>query len=273
MAVNSLTLGWLYGCLYVILIIVFSSGHCNIPNLTQRGQFRGREVQLLNYITNTVFSAFPHQYKSMPNKDLFCIENLFFIIPNENYLSKTGACSIILGYSPTWGAFCQTLHDLRKPSSASANPSPPLQIVLYLCKPWPLQTLLCVTSGSTCRDLLWVTSGNRFGCSCILCRFWCGNYCVGYLFRGEILCQFFVSRGCFISIYSLFRFFVLCIIFYFCFNFFIFYFLFLFLFYYIILYFTYYCFLYYCLFYILFFYIFLFCFIIYIFLFCFILYI
>ena len=128
----------------------------------------------------------------------------------------------------------QTLLCLCKPL-ASANPSPPLQIVLYLCKPWPLQTLLCVTSGSTCRDLLCVTSGNRFGCSCILCRFWCGNYCVGYLFRGEILCEFFVSRGCFISIYSLFRFFVLCIIFYF---------LFLFLFYYIILYFTYYCFFY-----------------------------
>ena len=133
MAVNSLTLGWLYGCLYVILIIVFSSGHCNIPNLTQRGQFRGREVQLLNYITNTVFSAFPHQYKSMPNKDLFCIENLFFIIPNENYLSKTRACSIILGYSPTWGAFCQTLHDLRKPSSASANHLP-LQTLFRLFK-------------------------------------------------------------------------------------------------------------------------------------------
>ena len=137
----------------------------------------------------------------------------------------------------------QTLLCLCNPPG-SANPSLPLQIVLYLCKPWSLQTLLCVTSSNTNRDLLCMTSGNRFGCSCILCRFWCGNYCVGYLFRGEILCQFFVSRGCFISIYSLFRFFVLCIIFYFCFKFFIFYFLFLFLFYYIILYFTYYCFFY-----------------------------
>ena len=37
------------------------------PDLTQRGQFRGREVQLLNYTMNTVFLAFPYQYKSMLN--------------------------------------------------------------------------------------------------------------------------------------------------------------------------------------------------------------
>ena len=140
----------------------------------------------------------------------------------------------------------------------SANPPLPLQTTC-LCKPFsaslnrplPLQTLLCVTSGTTCRDLLWVTSGNKFGCSCILCRFWCGNYCVGYLFRGEILCQFFVSRGCFISIYSLFRFFVLCIIFYFCFNFFLFFIFIFVLLYYIIFYillffFIFYFFIYFC---------------------------
>ena len=95
---------------------------CNIPNLTQRGKFRGREFYLLNYNMNTMFSYFPYQYKSILNKYLFCIENLFFIIPNQNYLRKTGACSIILGYSPIWGhsvSLCVTY----KPSSTSANPN------------------------------------------------------------------------------------------------------------------------------------------------------
>ena len=58
------------------------------PDLTRRGKIRGREDQFLNYIMNIVFSTFPYQYKSMLNKYFFYIQNLFFIIPNQNYLSK-----------------------------------------------------------------------------------------------------------------------------------------------------------------------------------------
>ena len=210
----------------------------------------------------------------MPNKDLFCIENLFFIIPNENYLSKTGACSIILGYSPTWGAFCQTLHDLRKPSSASAKHLP-LQTLLRLfkssstaanpdpCKPssawplaapvatsfaWPLATGLDVVVYCVGSDVEIIAS--------VIC--FAEKFCVSSLFRGDVLFLFIL---CFDSL-----FFVLFIFF---FNFFYFFkktFNFCFIILYYILHIIVYCLFY-------FFYIFLFCFIIYIFLFCFILYI
>ena len=41
----------------------------NDPHLKQRvkGKFKGREVHILNYIMNTVFSSFPYQYKSRLN--------------------------------------------------------------------------------------------------------------------------------------------------------------------------------------------------------------
>ena len=181
----------------------------------------------------------------MPNKDLFCIENLFFIIPNENYLSKTRECSIILGYSPTWGAFCQTLHDLRKPSSASKNHLP-LQTLLRLfkssstsanpdpCKPssawplaapvatsfaWPLATGLDVVVYCVGSDVEIIAS--------VIC--FAEKFCVSSLFRGDVLFLFIL---CFDSLFFVLFFIFVSI------------FLFLFLFYYIILYFTYYCFFY-----------------------------
>ena len=102
------------------------------PDLTQRGKFMGREVQCLNYIMSTVFSYFPYQYQSMLNKDFFCIEKLFFLIPNQNYLSKH------IRYSLIWGNYVSL--------SASAWP---LQTLLCLCKPSPLQTLLCLFKPSS----------------------------------------------------------------------------------------------------------------------------
>ena len=101
----------------------------------------------------------------MLNKDLFCIENLFFIIPNQIYLSKTGACSIILGCSLIWGhsvILCVTSTNPPLPlqTLTTTNPPLPLQIVFSLSRPWSQQTLLCVTSSTstTCRDLLCMTS-------------------------------------------------------------------------------------------------------------------
>ena len=82
---------------------------------------------------NTVFSTFPYQYKSMLNKDFFCIKNLFFfIIWNRNCLSKHRLL-IDLGLSFNL-------------SVTSANP-PPLQTLLFrpllyeLCplQPYPLR--------------------------------------------------------------------------------------------------------------------------------------
>ena len=123
-----------------------------------RGKFRGREVHILNYVMNTVFSSFPYQYKSMLNKYFFCIKKLLFLIPNQNYLGKHRLLTNLghsIGLSVTSANPPLPLQTLT-----TANPPLPLQTVFCLCKPWSQQTLLCVTSSTstTCRDLLCMTS-------------------------------------------------------------------------------------------------------------------
>ena len=48
------------------------------PDLTRRGKFRGREVQLLNYIMNTLFLAFPYQYNHAKLRFLLHRELVFY---------------------------------------------------------------------------------------------------------------------------------------------------------------------------------------------------
>ena len=66
------------------------------PNLTQRGKFKGREVHLLNYIMNTIFSGFPYQYKSMINKYFFLHRELVFYNSKSKLFEKTYIVFIIL---------------------------------------------------------------------------------------------------------------------------------------------------------------------------------
>ena len=93
----------------------------NDPHLKQRvrGKFKGREVHILNYIMNTVFSSFPYQYKSMLNKDFFCIKNLFFFFNLKSKFFKQTQIT------HRFGALCQPQCDLCKPSSFENPPLHP----------------------------------------------------------------------------------------------------------------------------------------------------